>query len=276
MDAPDITVMVPALDEAEHLEATVGNIVQAGQEVSGLSLEIIIVNDGSADRTGEIAEYLASRHPFVRVLHHARPVGLGASFKEVLATARGDKTIIIPGDNDMSYDLILSLFQNVDTADLVLCFYLNREIRGRLRNVVSTLFGLTYMAVFGVFIQYINSPCLYPTAMLRDLDLTAKKFSIVAEATIKLLKKGVTFYEIPGYMQTGLESSRSLSWSSLVEVVTTFLALLYEIKWAKRREFNAVPVRVGVPASGQSTTLPRRNPTPGPGATQKVDRGAIS
>ncbi len=238
-----VTAFIPALNEQDNLLATVSSLMWAAQKVPDLKLEIIIVNDGSTDRTPDIANALAAQYDGIRVIHHATNMGLGASLKDAALIARGEKFVIIPGDNDMSPNLILSLFLNAKRADMVLCFYLNKEFRGRARNSISTLFGLIYMTVFDVVVQYINSPCLYPTARLRELKLISTRFSIAAEITIKLLKTGLTFCEIPGYMQTGLKGSRSLSIRTLAEVLATFCKLFYEIKIEKRQQFSKTPVR---------------------------------
>ena len=244
-DVTDVTVMIPALNEEANLEATVSSVIRARDQVDGLSLEIIIVNDGSTDQTPQLCEQLAQRHDCIRVIHNHTNKGVGTSLRDALQIATGEKFVIIPGDNDMSYELILSLFQNTRKADLVLCFYLNREMRGRLRNIISALFGLIYMSVFNIFVQYITGPCIYPTSLVRDLKLVSTRFSIPTEITIKLLRKGVTFHEIPGYMQTGLKGSDSspLSLKNSWEVITTFLRLVYEIKWAKRHEYSKAPIR---------------------------------
>lgn len=244
MSTIDLSVMVPALNEQDNLEATVENIVRAAHQVTNLSVEIIIVDDGSTDRTPEVSDALADKHNFVRVIHHVENRGVGRSLKEVIQVVNGTKFLIIPGDNDMSYDLILSMFRNVHTADVVLCFFLNREVRGRARNTLSILYNLIYMSVFNVFVQYINGPCVYPTAAVRESNVVSSGFSVPAEITTKLLKKGLTFYEISGYMQTGLRGSTSLSFKNLREVIVTFVRIVYEMKWAKRGQYDKMPVRI--------------------------------
>ena len=239
-----ISVVVPAYNEEELLRETVTNIVRSAHAAGDVTIEIIVVNDGSRDRTGAIITGLEKEYPCVRGIHHAENSGLGVCIRDALAHARHAKFMIVPGDNDMSPQLITDLFRAHDKADLILAYFINKEDRGRLRNVISTLYGLVYMCVFNVFIQYINSPCIYPTERIRAFKIRSKRFSIVAELTIKCLRSGCTFHEIPGYMQTGVEGSSSLGLKSFLDVVSTFFKLVKEIKLSHNLDFNKKPVRI--------------------------------
>jgi len=112
------------------------------------------------------------------------------------------------------------------------------------RNVVSTVFGAIYMITFGVFVQYITGPCIYPTQRLRELDIKATRFSVVVEATLKLLCSGATYYEVGGYMQTGLAGSTSFSVRNLAEVIRSYLRLIYEIKLCRHGIYGKLPRRI--------------------------------
>jgi glycosyltransferase involved in cell wall biosynthesis len=239
-----ISVFIPAFNEAANLAATVETVTAAATQAGCAGLQIIIVNDGSRDATGAIAADFAARMPNVTVIEHATNQGLGAGFRAALAIATCDRFLIVPGDNDIAPDLLCALFQNAYRADMVLSYFVNKEARGVARNVISLIFGAIYMITFGIFVQYINGPCVYPTDRLRRLDLRANRFSIVVEATIKLLCSGATYYEVAGYMQKGLAGSTSLSLRNLAEVIRSYLRLVYEIKFSRRKEFAKRPCRV--------------------------------
>ncbi len=239
-----ISIFIPAFNEAANLTATLETVDTAATKAGCEAVQIVIVNDGSTDTTGAVAAELAARMPNVTVIDHATNQGLGAGFRDALAIATYDRFLIVPGDNDISPDLLLALFQNAYRADMVLSYFVNKEERGVARNVISLVFGAIYMITFGIFVQYINGPCVYPTDRLRRLDLRANRFSIVVEATIKLLCSGSTYYEVAGYMQNGLAGSTSLSLRNLVEVMRSYLRLVYEIKFAHRADYAKRPRRV--------------------------------
>jgi len=239
-----ISIFIPAFNEAENLAATVETVRSAAAKCGCENLQILIVNDGSSDSTGRIAAEIAGRIRNVTVIEHATNQGLGAGFRDALARATCERFLIVPGDNDISLDLLSLLFENAYRADMVLSYFVNKEERGVMRNVISLVFGAIYMITFGIFVQYINGPCVYPTDRLRRLDLRATRFSIVVEATIKLLCSGATYYEVAGYMQNGLAGSTSLSMRNLAEVIRSYVRLVYEIKYAYRSEYGKRPRRV--------------------------------
>jgi len=239
-----ITVFVPAFNEQDNIRETVKSIRQAAERAGNGRVEIIVVNDGSSDQTATVTENLKTEIPELSLINNEVNLGVGQSMRKALAAAKYPKFIIVPGDNDMSVELLTQLFSNADRADLVMSYFLNREVRGVSRNIISTIFASIYMITFGIFVQYINGPCIYPTDRLRKLNLKANRFSIVVEATLKLLCSGASYYEVSGYMQKGLAGSTSLSWRNLTEVATSFLRLVWEIKLSGDPQFKQKPVRI--------------------------------
>ncbi len=82
-----VSVIVAALNEEPHLEATVMTGLRAAKRHFARH-EVLVFDDGSTDRTGAIADELAAAHPTVRAFHHVRPVGLGGVFWRGVDEAR--------------------------------------------------------------------------------------------------------------------------------------------------------------------------------------------
>ena len=241
-----ITVLVAALNEEANVAATIETVLAAASAAGGLEIEIIAANDGSTDKTGAIIDEIAARDKRVIPLHHAKNQGIGASFRQGLESARHPYFMIVPGDNDAPLELLRDVMRAAGRADVVLNYWLNKEERGRRRNVLSTLYNTIYMVSFDIFVQYLNGVTIYPTEKLRTLQLRSTRFSICAEATIKVLRAGCSFCEIPGYMQTGLRGSTSFRLRNLLEVVQTYLLLLWEIYVSRRALYSGRPRRVRV------------------------------
>lgn len=252
---PSVTIMIPALNEERRIGATLDTVLGIAARQPGLRLEILVVDDGSQDNTARIVAGYAERFPAVRLVRHPVNRGLGQAFRTALAEATGDKFLIVPGDNDMPASTLGALLAQVDAADIVMCFFLNREQRGRIRNALSTVFGLIYATCFDLYVQYINGPCVYPVAKLRELQLTSTRFSIVAEINVKLLRQGVSFFEVPSYRQTGLAGSSSFSLRNLAETLSVFCRLFYEVHFRSPARYAHRPIRV-TPEFTPRTSVP--------------------
>lgn len=99
---PLVTVVLPAFNEAAILEENLGAIQQYLRTLEHrYRFEVLIINDGSSDSTGQIAEAQRQRYDNVRVVHHPTNLGLGHGFRTGFAQARGDYVITM--DIDLSY-----------------------------------------------------------------------------------------------------------------------------------------------------------------------------
>ena len=99
---PSVSIIIPCFNEEAILQK---NLTKIHEYLSGLknkfSWEIMIINDGSDDNTGEIAEETAKQLDKIRVIHHHRNLNLGTALKTGFANAKGQ--YIITFDLDMSY-----------------------------------------------------------------------------------------------------------------------------------------------------------------------------
>jgi len=244
-----LTVGIPALNEEQNIESTLRSVLAAAEKTPSLRVEMVVVDDGSTDRTADIVQDFARHHGNIRLIRNPENLGLGASIRRAFESATTDKFLFIPGDNDIPLHTLELLFRNAHVAEVVMCFFQNNEIRARPRLVLSTIFGLIYTLCFELYVQYINGPAVYPLAKLRELELRSTRFSIVAEINVKLLRQGVTFVEVPGTRQVGLAGSTSLGWRSLLETIRVFLHLFYEVHVRHPDRYAKRPVRVPVEVS---------------------------
>lgn len=241
-----VTMFVPVFNEEKYLEKVIKTILQAKKILNNLTIEVIIVDDASTDTTPHIIEKLKKRHSFIRSFRHTTNQGFGAGWRDAIRLAKYPKFIIVPGDNDAPFELITKLLRNRDHADAVFGYYINKEGRSRVRNIFSYIYQLVYMITFDIYLQQLNCVALYSTAKLRSINLKSTRFTISAEINIKLLRSGCTFAEVAGYMQTELDNFTPLKWKNIWEVATTYVALVYEVFFARKNVYNKKPVRIKI------------------------------
>ncbi|MBJ7391265.1 MAG: glycosyltransferase family 2 protein [Chthoniobacterales bacterium] len=239
-----MTIMIPALNEEAALADAVKSVHRVALEVLSVPPEIIVFNDGSTDRTAELAEQLAREIPGLRVVHHAKPMGVGFCFREALQLAKGDRFTGFAGDNNVAPRLITELLGNADKADVVVSYIVNTEERGSFRHVVSTLFSMTYVLFFGIHLKYINGNTVWPTQLLRECNIRARGYSIMAETNVKILRRGVTFMEIPGEMNKAATKSQAIKWKNLVEVIGTFFRLIWQVHFSQKEIYSRPARRI--------------------------------
>jgi dolichol-phosphate mannosyltransferase len=146
MATPLLTVVLLAYDEVESLEATVVEILAAGRALG--PVELVVVDDGSADGTGALADRLAAAHAEVRVVHHPRNLGLGGVYRTGLREARGEYLSFFPADGQFPASILADFLPRMASADLVLG-YLPERRPSALGRALSLAERLVYRALVG-------------------------------------------------------------------------------------------------------------------------------
>lgn len=242
--------MVPALNEANNIEKTISNIVTSAKATGLDKYEIIVVNDGSTDKTAEILKQLQTQHSEIRVITHDSPKGIGASYFEALASARYEKYTCFAGDNNAHWSLMTAMFSNINKADIVTTYFINTEVRSRRRNLLSTFFSTLYVTTFDLNVKYINGNTIYPVDLLRKLHPRSKRYSFAAEINTKLLRQNITFMEVAGWSNPEKEANQSqaLRLSTVFDVIKCYVLLVIEVFITNPQSYSGRAKRVGMPS----------------------------
>lgn len=223
---PVISVIMPAYNEEEHIEACFNRVVRTLRRY-GRPFEIILEEDGSTDRTPEIIDRLARRHPFVKALHHPRRMGKGWGMQKCMYAARGDVIVLIDADGEYPPERIPDLVDAINGADMVIG---SRRGVGRggspLRAVASRMYGIIVKGLFGIR-GFPGDPQAGFKALRRSVietvgPLSAEGFDIDSEIIIKAMMGGfkITSITVP-YSYKGQSKV-----NALIDPIKMFFSML--------------------------------------------------
>lgn len=241
-----ISFIVPAYNEEENIRPVVQTIMAAAKACALDDYEILLIDDGSSDATFAVMDDMQKSCPAVTVIRNPQNFGLGVSVRSGIAAARAPQFMVVPGDNDMSQAFIELLLIFREKAEIILTIPLNKESRSVMRNILSMVYQMLQTVTFNVYVNYINGPGIWPTEKARAVGLNAKRFSIISELNVKLLRSGCSYVELPGYFNARPKIRRTVTLKNLIEVVRMYLTLLYEIRVRRRDEFRSRPQRVQI------------------------------
>lgn len=194
-----LSVFFPAYNEEANLAQTVEKAASILPEVAQ-EWEILIVNDGSTDQTGEIAAELAAADARIRVITHSPNRGYGAAFKSGLYNSRLELIAFTDADGQFDFTEITNFLAEKDRsgADMVIGFYLKRAVP-IYRIWGSWAWQLLVFLLFGLKVRDID--CGFKLIdkkvvdEVRDLEAERGPF-ISSEFLVKAKKAGFSFVEI--------------------------------------------------------------------------------
>lgn len=194
-----LTVVVPAFNEEALLAGTVIGLRQALAALS-VSAEIVIVNDGSRDRTGAIADELARSGAHTTVCHQENR-GLGGALQTGFARARGEYVISWPADMPVEVQDLESFVRKLGAADVLVGVRSRRDGYNPLMRFNSWIYPRIVAGLFDLRLRDVNWIHAYRTALVRRIELTQRGIPMLVEALVRLRDLGATFVEVPSEMK---------------------------------------------------------------------------
>lgn len=181
---PPLTLAILAYDEEENLPTVLAELfAYLDERVPGA--EVLVIDDGSSDRTAEVAERCLEGRPG-RVLRHPHNRGMGAGLKTAAAAARSDWLTFLPADGQIPPEAVGALLTARDdgpTADLVLSVYDHRD-DGALRKVLSWGVRTLIRVVHGVRMRS-DGPYLIRRSLFDPAQLEPDTFFLNFELPIR-------------------------------------------------------------------------------------------
>lgn len=196
--APELTVVVPAFNEEACLAAIVGEIraALAAQALEDAA-ELLIVDDGSSDRTPEIAAQLAAEHDEIRWIQHPRNRGSGEAIKTGLGGARGEFVIYVPADGQFDLSELIRYLQPArEGADIVIGARLDRSDYTWFRLLSSTVYLKLTNALFGHHFRDVNWVHLWRRSLFETLPVRSRGVYFLDEILVRASRAGYRVVEV--------------------------------------------------------------------------------
>jgi glycosyltransferase involved in cell wall biosynthesis len=234
-----ISVLIPAYNEGRSLEGAVRDVVCAAADFE--DYEILIVDDGSTDDTGAVADRLAQEIPAVNVIHHPHNLGFAAAYSSGLANARMSYFTFVPGDHEVTLDSVKNILAAVGTADLVIPYHATPWKRAWTRRVLTWIAVTQVNTLFGWHLRYYQGPTVYPTALARALPRTVRGFFYITEMLVHALDAGYSWVEVGlTHQERAYGRTKAVSGNAIVDAQRAILKLWWDVRVRRRRAVPAV------------------------------------
>jgi len=234
---PGAWLILPTYNEAENIEAIVAAALEQ-LALTGREHTILIVDDGSPDGTGRLADGLAERHPEVRVLHRSQKQGLGRAYLAGFGVALAEGAeLVLEMDSDFSHDPadLPRLIAAADSADLVLgSRYVpggGVENWGALRRLVSRGGSWYARTLLGVPVRDLTGGFkVFNRRVLERIDLAgvhADGYGFQIELTYRAVQAGFGVTEVPIRFRERREGQSKMTARIALEAVWKVPALRF-------------------------------------------------
>ena len=189
--AVSISVFFPCYNEQDNVTTTAEKALSVLEKVS-VEFEVIIVNDGSSDSTGQIADEIASRDSRVKVVHHRTNLGYGAALKSGFKTATKKLVFYTDGDGQFDINELPPLLPLMGQYDIVSCYRLNRQ-DPFIRKINAWCWTKLVCLLFAMKIRDIDCAFkLYKREIFDNIKLSSTGALIDTEILAKAVRQGYT------------------------------------------------------------------------------------
>lgn len=230
--APQLSVILPAYNEEILLDGCVRQL-HAALAALGVRAEIILVDDGSRDRTPQIADALARDLPGVVAVHQANQ-GIGGAFRTGTQRATGDYLILWPADMPAEPADLAPYVGQFGRVDVIVGVRRARLGYNPLMRLNAWIYPRLVATLFGLELRDVNWIHAYRRDLFRRVTLTQRGIPMLVEALVRLRDLGATFAEVDVEMKVRLGGVASASRLKVMWRTLTGLFAFWKL-WRRER-----------------------------------------
>lgn len=242
MTKPNVTLFFPVYGDERTVRRVAEKALAVLADVAE-DYEVLIIDDGSPDKSGEIADELAKEYPKVKVIHHSKNMGYGAAIKTGLANSRFEWICFTDGDDEYDVHDLYKLLPLADFYDLIITFRYVKLYSGK-RQFISSVYNRLLRTIFRTTYRDISTGFrLVRKSLIEQLDIQSSSPFVGAEMTIKTMLKGYRVGEVgiqtfPREFGTGSSTSLPNIVATVRDMATVYRTIFsseYELPPNRRR-----------------------------------------
>jgi len=190
-----LSVFFPCYNEEANVERTTRAALKAVRRITD-DYEIIIVDDGSKDRTGEIADRLAAEHPNVRAVHNHPNLGYGGALQRGFREAGKEYVFYTDGDGQFDFEEIPKLLPLLKEYDIISGYRIDRQ-DPLIRKINAFCWTTLVNLLFGLWLRDIDcSFKIYPRRLFDEIEMRSMGALIDAEILARAKYRGYRIGQI--------------------------------------------------------------------------------
>lgn len=194
-DALSLTVFFPAYNEEDNVERVTEAALKVARQITD-DFEIIIVNDGSTDRTGPLADALTVRHPQVRAVHNNPNLGYGGALQRGFREATKDWIFYTDGDGQFDFEEIPRALELLRDYDIVSAYRLDRK-DSLTRKINAFAWTTLVNLMFHINLKDIDCAFkIYPRSFIERIEMRSLGALIDTEMLAKARRLGYSIGQI--------------------------------------------------------------------------------
>lgn len=196
--------------------------------------ELIVVNDGSTDQTGDVCRALAATLPQLRYVEHPANKGIGCALRTGYAAAQYQYVCAIPGDGQ--FDVALLCDVPAFGEKEFYCFYRRKTNYNAYRSILTWGNKAFNKLLLGISLRDVNWVKVYTRHQLERCDLQLSSSLVETEICSKLIHLGAVPVELPSdYLVRGGGTPKGGSIKTLYRALAETVSLIAELRRFRRR-----------------------------------------
>ncbi len=227
---PSLTIAIPAYNEQECLPYVLRRTIGSAKKYLD-DFEILIIDDGSTDRTGALADAFAKRYRSVRVIHQKNG-GYGNAMLRGIGGAKKDFVAFMPADGQFFIEDMKHCLPLMKSADLILGYRGSRADYTFYRLILSYAYLVVLRVLFRITYKDVNWLNIWRTSKVRQMPVDSRGIFMLAELVIRFKRRGLTVVEAASFYRPRLggkakNAKPSVAWRTFSDALRLWWKLTH-------------------------------------------------